>query len=100
MAMHIHPMDLSISISKLIELNLNMGNLKEFNKQKLNNNKRIKKDKKRINKILHYGKQINQINQNGHLHGDKDVLGGILNVQLWHTKFWVIKWTSIQVVLI
>ncbi len=60
-----------------------MENWKELNNHKPNNNKKIKKIKREINKILLYGKQLSQTNLSGILHGAKEDLDGILNVQLW-----------------
>lgn len=54
---------------------------------KLNNNKKIKKDKRKINKTLHFGKQLSQINLNGRHLGDKVDQDGILNVQQWQYLF-------------
>lgn len=82
-----HQMDQFISILKLIEESSNMENLKESNKLKPNNNKQMKKDKRKISKILLFGKLQNQMSQNGHLHGEKEDLAGISNVLPWLSPF-------------
>ena len=78
-----HPTDQYISTLKLIDKSSNMENLKEFNKLKLNSNKVIKKEKRKIKKILLYGKQLNPDNQNGLHLGVKVDLVGILNALQW-----------------
>jgi len=54
---------------------------------KPNNNKKIKKVKRKISKILHFGKLQNLRNQNGLHHGEKEDQAGILSVQLWPYPF-------------
>lgn len=82
-----HQMDQFISILKLIEESLNMENLKESNKLKPNNNKQMKKDKRKISKISLFGKLQNQMSQSGPLHGEKGDLAGISNVLPWLSPF-------------
>ena len=87
-------------ISKLTEKSSNMENLKESNKLKHKTNKPIKREKREINKILLYGRLLNQMNQNGHLLGEKEDQDGILNVLLWLSLFWDKRWIYTLEVLI
>ena len=82
-----HQMDLYTLTLKLSGKNSNTENLKESNKLKPNNNNQTKREKREIKKISLFGKQLNPMNQNGHLHGDKEDPDGISNVQLWLFPF-------------
>jgi hypothetical protein len=59
----------------------------------------MKKEKRKIKKILLYGKPPKLTSLNGLHHGDKVDLDGILNVQQWHIKFLDTKWIFILEVL-
>ena len=48
----------------------------------------MRKNKKEINKILCYGKLLNQENLLGNLNGEKEGLDGTLNAQQWLHKYW------------
>lgn len=87
-------------ISKLTEKSSNMENLKESNKLKHKTNKPIKREKREIKKISLYGRLLSLMNQNGHLHGEKEDQDGILNVLLWLSLFWDKRWISTLEVLI
>ena len=93
-------MDLYTLTLKLSGKNSNTENLKELNKPKPNNNNQMKREKKEIKKISLSGKQLNPMNPNGHLHGDKEDPDGISNVQLWLFPFWDKRWISTPEVLI
>lgn len=94
-----HQMDLYTLTSKLTGKNSNTENLKELNKLKHNNNKQTKREKREIRKISLSGKLLNPMNPSGHLHGEKEDLDGISNVQLWLFPFWDKRWISIPEVL-
>ena len=81
--MLMHQMDLYILTLKPTGKNSNTENLKESNKLKHNNNKQTKRAKKEIKKISLSGKQLSLMNPSGHLHGEKEDLDGISNVQPW-----------------
>jgi len=95
-----HQMDLYTLTLKLSGKNSNTENLKELNKPKPNNNNQMKREKREIKKISLSGRQLNPMNQNGHLHGDKEDPDGISNVQLWLFPFWDKRWISTPEVLI
>lgn len=82
-----HLINQFILTSKLLNKNLNMANSKELKKQKLRKKKLMRKVKRKIKKILHFGKLQRQESQNGNQNGVKGDLAGIYNVQRWHARF-------------
>jgi hypothetical protein len=48
----------------------------------------MKREKREINKILHYGKLRSQESQHGNQNGEKEDQAGILNVQQWQQQYW------------
>ncbi len=94
-----HQMDLYTLTSKPTGKNSNTENLKELNKLKHNNNKQTKREKREIRKISLSGKLLNPMNPSGHLHGEKEELDGISNVQPWLFPFCDKRWISIPKLL-
>ena len=86
MIMPTNLMALSTSTLRIIGKNLSMGSSKEWSKQRLKNNKKMRKNKKETNKILSYGKLQSQESLHGSLNGEKGDLDGISNVQQWLHK--------------
>lgn len=67
--------------------NTNMASLKELQMLKPKNRKEMRKVKRKIRKILLYGKLLSLKNQNGNHLGGKVDLDGILSARQWPVPY-------------
>ena len=86
MAMLMNQMVPSTLIFNLIGKSLSMANLKELLKPKLRLKKLMKRNRKEIKRISHYGRLRNLESLFGSLNGDPVDLAGILSAQQWLQK--------------